>query len=124
MTEHRTTQRLSLSLLVACAIHTTASAEQYPDVTTCPTAAEGMIVRDQNYDRFTWSSDPADAVILRWEAAFSTANPIKVATVVEIEGRARRRAGPAETWEDVTIRCGLNDAKVEAVEIVTGHDLS
>ena len=117
-------QRLPLAVLIASLGQSVVAAEQYPDVTTCPTAAEGMIVRDQNYDRFTWSSDPADAVILRWETAFSTTNPTTVATVVEIEGRARRRAEPAETWQDVTVRCGLNDAKVEAVEIVQGHDLS
>jgi hypothetical protein len=93
-------------------------------VTTCLAAAEPFVARDQAYDRFTWSSDPADAVILRWEATFSTANPITVATVVEVEGRARRRAEPAETWDDVTARCGLSDAKVEVVEIVPGHDLS
>ena len=90
----------------------------------CLAAADATVVRDRSYDRFTWSSDPSDAVILRWETAFSAANPITVATVVEIEGRARRRAGPAGTWDDVTVRCGLNDAKVDAVEIVAGHDLS
>ena len=44
---------LPLALLFACSVHTMASAEQYPDVTTCRTATEGMIVRDQSYDRFT-----------------------------------------------------------------------
>ena len=58
------------------------------------------------------------------EAAFSSANPITVATVVEVEGQARRRSEPAGTWEDVTVRCGLNDAKVEAVEFAPGHDMS
>jgi hypothetical protein len=116
--------RLRLALLIAGSVHTLAYAEQYPDVTTCLTAAEGMVGRDRVYDRFTWSDDPADAVILRWKASFSTANPITVATVVEIEGRARRRAQPAERWDDVTVRCGRNDAMVEAVEIVPGHDLS
>ena len=115
--------RLPLVLL-ACAIHAPASAEQYPDVNTCLTAAESTIQRGGAYDRFTWSSDPADAVILRWEAAFSTANPLVVATVVEIEGKVRRRAEPAGTWEDATLRCGLNDAKVEAVEFAPGHDPS
>src|SRR3712207_558730 len=117
-------QRLPLSVLIACTIHTQASAEQYPDVISCLEAARAMVMHDHGYDRFTWSDNPSDAVILRWEAAFSKTNPATVATLVEIEGRARRRAGPAEAWDDVTIRCGLNDAKVEAVEIVPGHDLS
>ena len=111
--------RLPFALLTACAIHTPAPAEQYPDVVTCLTAAEGMVVRNQAYDRFARSSDPADAVILRWAA-----NPITVAAIGEIEWRARRRAEPVETWEDVTVRRGLNESKVDAVAIVAGHGLS
>jgi hypothetical protein len=122
--EYEAMQRLPLSVLLASTLSAPAPAQQYPDVISCLAAVEPFVARDQTYDRFTWSSDPTDSVILRWEAAFSTANPITVATVVEIEGRARRRTEPAETWDDVTARCGLNDAKMEAVEIVPGHDLS
>ncbi len=116
-------QRLPMSVLIVCTLQTLALAE-HPDVISCLAAARAMVVHDHGYDRFTWSSNPSDAVILRWETAFSKTNPTTVATVVEIEGQARRRTGPAEAWDDVTVRCGLNDAKVEVVEIVPGHDLS
>jgi len=116
-------QRLPISVLIAFALHTSTRAV-YPDVLTCLAAANVTLMHNLDYDKFAWSGEPNDAVILRWESAFSKTNPITVPTVVEIEGQARRRAKPAEAWDNVTVRCGLNDAKVDAVEIVPGHDSS
>lgn len=107
--------RLVLASIVCVAAPALA---EYDDVTSCLAATEAHLARDPAYDRFVRSGGSADAAILRWEEAFSGTDPHIVATLVEIDGRARRRAGPTDTWDEAKARCGLNDAKVERVEIV------
>jgi hypothetical protein len=109
---------------IALALVAPATAEFYrsPVVEACHEAIVASLATNATYDAFIPTEFLDDARILRWEARYSVDNKIEVATVVLLEGRARLLAKRSESV-DVTAKCGLNDDKVVASDILQGHDL-
>jgi hypothetical protein len=111
---------------VALAFAMPASAEFYrsPVVEACHEAIVASLATNQTYDAFIPTEFLDTARILVWQAPYSKENPIEVATVVLLEGRARLLAQRStNAAEEVTAKCGLNYNDVVASEILKGHDL-
>ena len=60
----------------------------------------------------------ADACILRWEERFSASNATKVATLVVVPIDTELLAGATRRKATLHARCGFNDGKLRAFEIV------
>ena len=112
-------------LALGCAVLAgSAAAEFYrsPAVEACHEAIVASLATNMTYDAFIPTEFLDDARILRWEAPYSDANKTEVATLVLLEGKARLLADRSKS-EDVTAKCGLNNDKVEASDILKGHGL-
>lgn len=101
-----------------------AQAEFYrsPTVEACHEAIVASLAKNPTYDAFIPTEFLDTARILRWEAPYSDANKTEVATLVLLEGRARLLADGTKS-DEVTAKCGLNDDKVVASDILKGHGL-
>jgi hypothetical protein len=108
---------------LALALATPAAAEFYrsPVVEACHEAIVSSLATNKTYDAFIPTEFLDSARILMWQAPYSKENPVEVATVVLLEGRARHFG--QRTADDVTAKCGLNNNDVVASEILNGHDL-
>ncbi|BCW89298.1 hypothetical protein sos41_24560 [Alphaproteobacteria bacterium SO-S41] len=93
-----------------------------PDVNTCFGDVQTALDTNTSYDAFVPTRFLDEARVYEWKAPYSDANATPVATLVIIEGVARKRADHGDT-EDVTIKCGMDAGVVRAIEIIDGHDI-
>ena len=60
----------------------------------------------------------ADACILRWQDRFSATNPMKVATLIVVPLDVELLSGATTRSVKLQARCGFNDNKLRAIELV------
>ena len=93
-----------------------------PDVNTCFGEVQSTMETNTSYDAFVPTRFLDEARVYEWKAPYSEANAVPVATLVVIEGVARKRADHSDT-DDVTIKCGMDTGVVRAIEVIEGHDV-
>jgi hypothetical protein len=125
-----TSSALALLSACVCAAPMTRAERQYhdylikdrgarPAVAECLTRINSALKHDRRYDRLAQTEadiQQGNMQIRRWEKAFSRQKPVVVSAVYEIPGQARRRA--SASWDDITVRCGYNDDRLEAFELL------
>lgn len=128
-----------LSAVFSAAIVVTASADQVPKRTSNYGENYKTLVEDQKapaqiaeciatsydyadagkqYDRLGFTQDDIKAAKTTSEsAAFSAKDARVVSTLIAVTGSARQKAGNGD-WKDIILRCGYNDGKLQAIELV------
>ena len=113
-------KRTALAVLATLACVGTPFAQPPTATTICLAAIDKGLQTHGHYDGFQPTEDLERARALRWDAPYGRKRPVKVATLVMVEGLARHRADHGLA-DEVTIKCGLNDNRVVAWNILPGH---
>lgn len=92
------------------------------DTVTCMSEVHKTVEGMTSYDGFIPTQFLDTARVIDWKSPYSTDNVTPIVTLVVVEGIARKRDDHDNT-NKVTVKCGMDQGTVRAIEIVDGHDL-
>ncbi|PQA75373.1 type IV secretion system effector BspC [Brucella oryzae] len=89
-----------------------------PQVADCIATAYDFVKKSKKYDRLGFTQDDISSAKTDDKSSeFSTRDPRKVSAVISVPGEARiKRIG--YKWDDVAVRCGITNGKLQAIEFV------
>ncbi|EXL05834.1 type IV secretion system effector BspC [Brucella anthropi] len=88
-----------------------------PQVADCVASAYDYVKKSKKYDRLGFTKDDISSAETNDKSAkFSTSDPRKVSAVISVPGEARTK-GASTKWDSVTLRCGITDGKLKAIEL-------
>lgn len=89
-----------------------------PQVADCIASAYDYVKKNRKYDRLGFTKDDIAAVTIDEKSGkFSAKDARKVSAVIAVPGEARIRNIGAK-WDGVTLRCGIANGKLKAIELV------
>lgn len=87
-----------------------------PPVADCIASAYDFVKKSTKYDRLGFTKDDIAAASTNSKSIkFSAKDPRKVSKVISVSGEARIKAGG---WDSITVRCGISDGKLKAIELI------
>lgn len=93
-----------------------------PDTKICMSDVHTAVETNTSYDAFIPTQFLDTARVIEWKSPYSTDNTVPIATLVVVEGVARKRADH-DNMDNVTVKCGMDMGVVKAIEIIEGHDV-
>lgn len=88
-----------------------------PTIADCIATAYDVTAKSRSYDRLGFTkSDIAASKTEAKTQKFSTKDSTSVSEIISVPGEARQRKG--DGWSAITLRCGIRDGKLKAIEIV------
>lgn len=90
-----------------------------PQVADCIASAYDYVKKSRKYDRLGFTKDDISAAKTSAKSTkFSTQDPRTVSAVISVPGEARAKSGGTQ-WDNITLRCGVTNGKLKALELVT-----
>ncbi|MFD1197447.1 type IV secretion system effector BspC [Brucella gallinifaecis] len=90
-----------------------------PQVANCIASAYDYVKKSKKYDRLGFTrEDIAAAKTNKKSSKFSSKDASKVSAVISVSGEARSKNSGTQ-WDAVTLRCGITDGKLKAIELVS-----
>ncbi|MBC8717624.1 hypothetical protein [Ochrobactrum sp. Marseille-Q0166] len=87
-----------------------------PPVADCIASAYDFVKKSTKYDRLGFTKDDIAAASTNSKSIkFSAKDTRKVSKVISVSGEARIKAGG---WDSITLRCGISDGKLKAIELI------
>ncbi|WP_273725262.1 type IV secretion system effector BspC [Brucella gallinifaecis] len=87
-----------------------------PPVADCIASAYDFVKKSTKYDRLGFTKDDIAAASTNSKSIkFSAKDTRKVSKVISVSGEARIKAGG---WDSITVRCGISDGKLKAIELI------
>jgi len=88
-----------------------------PQIADCIASGYDYVKKSKKYDRLGFTKDDiSDAQTDDKSSKFSTSDPRKVSAVISVPGEARNK-GVSAKWDSITLRCGITDGKLKAIEL-------
>jgi hypothetical protein len=118
------TMKKSLTLIAsALALGGMALAEPInTDTKICMSDVHTAVETNTSYDAFIPTQFLDTARVIEWKSPYSADNVTPIATLVVVEGVARKREDH-DNLDDVTVKCGMDMGVVKAIEIIEGHNV-
>ncbi len=88
-----------------------------PQIADCIASAYDYVKKSKKYDRLGFTKDDiSNAKTNDKSSKFSSSDPRKVSAVISVPGGARNK-GVSAKWDSITLRCGITDGKLKAIEL-------
>lgn len=86
-----------------------------PQVADCIASAYDYVKKSKKYDRLGFTKNDIAAVSISSKPAkFSSTDRRRISTVISVPGEARTKAGG---WDSISLRCGISNGKLKAIEL-------
>ncbi|MHC5230588.1 type IV secretion system effector BspC [Brucella sp. LJL56] len=90
-----------------------------PQVADCIASAYDYVKKSKKYDRLGFTKDDISSAETNDKSSkFSTSDPRKVSAVISVPGEARNKNASTK-WDSITLRCGITNGKLKAIELAS-----